>query len=82
MLNATARPGSATKSPTPVPDPRPKKPGKRRGAWADGHARTIVSPLELKSRWGRKIYWALLTAVVIVFTLVFVFPCTGWSPER
>ncbi|GAA2425924.1 carbohydrate ABC transporter permease [Streptomyces pulveraceus] len=74
MLNATARPERATKSPTPAPDPRRKEPGKRRGAWADGHARTIVSPLELKSRWGRKIYWALLTAVVIVFTLVFVFP--------
>ncbi|GHH43068.1 multiple sugar transport system permease protein [Streptomyces candidus] len=33
-----------------------------------------MSPLELKSRWGRKIYWALLAAVLIVFTLVFVFP--------
>ncbi|MEE1743407.1 carbohydrate ABC transporter permease [Streptomyces sp. NPDC006641] len=74
MLNATARPEKATKSPTPVPDLRNKKPGERRGAWADGHARTIVSPLELKSRWGRRIYWVLLTAVVVVFTLVFVFP--------
>ncbi|MGW2230666.1 carbohydrate ABC transporter permease [Streptomyces formicae] len=37
-------------------------------------ARTIVSPLELRSRRGSRIYWALLTATVTVFTLVFVFP--------
>ncbi|MFJ6016806.1 carbohydrate ABC transporter permease [Streptomyces sp. NPDC092952] len=52
----------------------PEKPRKRRGSWADGHERTIVSPLELKSPWGRRLYWTLLTAVVVVFTLVFVFP--------
>ncbi|MFE6664911.1 carbohydrate ABC transporter permease [Streptomyces sp. NPDC057697] len=75
MTNATARREKATRPPRPEePRSRGEKPGRRRGSWADGHARTIVSPLELKSRWGRKIYWALLTAVVIVFTLVFVFP--------
>ncbi|MFJ2770897.1 carbohydrate ABC transporter permease [Streptomyces sp. NPDC087300] len=40
----------------------------------EGHTRTIVSPLELRSRRGRTVYWALLTTVVVVFTLVFVFP--------
>lgn len=36
--------------------------------------RTIVSPHQLNSRWGRRIYWTVLIAVVTVFTLVFVFP--------
>lgn len=36
--------------------------------------RTIVSPLQRNSRWGRRIYWAVLVTVVVSFTLVFVFP--------
>ncbi|MEU8247435.1 carbohydrate ABC transporter permease [Nonomuraea sp. NPDC048916] len=36
--------------------------------------RTIVSPLQLNSRWGRRVYWAVLVAVVTGSTLVFVFP--------
>ncbi|MFI6811149.1 carbohydrate ABC transporter permease [Nonomuraea sp. NPDC050328] len=36
--------------------------------------RTIVSPHQLNSRWGRRIYWAVLAATVVLFTLAFVFP--------
>ncbi|MEU8142634.1 carbohydrate ABC transporter permease [Nonomuraea sp. NPDC048901] len=36
--------------------------------------RTIVSPHQLNSRWGRRIYWTVLIAVVTGSTLVFVFP--------
>ncbi|GAA2205985.1 carbohydrate ABC transporter permease [Nonomuraea monospora] len=36
--------------------------------------RTIVSPHQLNSRWGRRIYWFVLTAVLVLFTLAFVFP--------
>ncbi|WP_282084159.1 carbohydrate ABC transporter permease [Streptomyces tendae] len=70
----TAHPEAAadTREVTP-PSARRRRKG-RRGAWADGHSRTIVSPLELKSRWGSRIYWAVLAAVLTVFTLVFVFP--------
>ncbi|MEV5894667.1 carbohydrate ABC transporter permease [Nonomuraea fuscirosea] len=36
--------------------------------------RTIVSPHQLNSRWGRRIYWLVLAAVLVTFTLAFVFP--------
>lgn len=36
--------------------------------------RTIVSPHQLNSRWGRRIYWLVLAAILVVFTLAFVFP--------
>ncbi|MEO3890098.1 carbohydrate ABC transporter permease [Nonomuraea sp. B5E05] len=36
--------------------------------------RTIVSPHQLNSRWGRRIYWLVLAAVIVLFTLAFVFP--------
>ncbi|MEV4113192.1 carbohydrate ABC transporter permease [Nonomuraea sp. NPDC049695] len=36
--------------------------------------RTIVSPHQLNSKWGRRIYWLVLVAVVVTFTLAFVFP--------
>ncbi|UBU15046.1 carbohydrate ABC transporter permease [Nonomuraea gerenzanensis] len=36
--------------------------------------RTIVSPHQLNSRWGRRIYWIVLAAVLLLFTLAFVFP--------
>ncbi|GAA3230098.1 carbohydrate ABC transporter permease [Actinocorallia longicatena] len=36
--------------------------------------RTIVSPLQLSSRWGRRIYWATVVFMVVLFTAVFVFP--------
>ncbi|WP_246080730.1 carbohydrate ABC transporter permease [Nonomuraea mesophila] len=36
--------------------------------------RTIVSPHQLNGRWGRRIYWLVLAAVIVLFTLAFVFP--------
>ncbi|TDD41328.1 carbohydrate ABC transporter permease [Nonomuraea terrae] len=36
--------------------------------------RTIVSPHQLNSRWGRRIYWLVLAAVVVTFSLAFVLP--------
>lgn len=36
--------------------------------------RTIVSPHQLNSKWGRRIYWLVLVAILVVFTLAFVFP--------
>jgi multiple sugar transport system permease protein len=36
--------------------------------------RTIISPHQLNSRWGRRIYWLVLVSVIVVFTLAFVFP--------
>ncbi|MFI6320051.1 carbohydrate ABC transporter permease [Nonomuraea sp. NPDC050556] len=36
--------------------------------------RTIVSPHQRNTRWGKRIYWAVLIGVVTLFTLVFVFP--------
>ncbi|MFC5820809.1 carbohydrate ABC transporter permease [Nonomuraea harbinensis] len=39
-----------------------------------GQFRTIISPLQLNSRWGRRVYWAVLVTVVVTFTLAFVFP--------
>ncbi|WP_229378107.1 carbohydrate ABC transporter permease [Streptomyces sp. VRA16 Mangrove soil] len=76
MVNVTARPDAAeqTRARKPSAHRGGRKGARRRGAWAEGHARTIVSPLELKSRWGRRIYWTLLVTVLLVFTLVFVFP--------
>jgi multiple sugar transport system permease protein len=36
--------------------------------------RTIISPHQLNSRWGRRIYWTVLITTVTFFTLVFIFP--------
>ncbi|MFI6900822.1 carbohydrate ABC transporter permease [Nonomuraea sp. NPDC050394] len=36
--------------------------------------RTIISPLQLGSRWGRRVYWLVLVTVLVTFTLAFVFP--------
>ena len=36
--------------------------------------RTLVSPLSLRTWHGRLIYWTVLVAVVIGFTIAFVFP--------
>jgi len=36
--------------------------------------RTIISPLQLNTPWGRRIYWAVLVTVVVSFTLIFLFP--------
>ncbi|MFI6485658.1 carbohydrate ABC transporter permease [Nonomuraea sp. NPDC050663] len=50
-----------------TPRRRPKKP-------IPSHLRTLVSPHQLNSPWGRRIYWTVLIAVVVSFTLIFVFP--------
>ncbi|MBB5080043.1 carbohydrate ABC transporter permease [Nonomuraea endophytica] len=36
--------------------------------------RTIISPLQLGSRWGKRVYWIVLVTVLVTFTLAFVFP--------
>jgi multiple sugar transport system permease protein len=36
--------------------------------------RTLVSPHTLGTRRGKTIYWTLLVAIIVIFTLVFVFP--------
>jgi multiple sugar transport system permease protein len=36
--------------------------------------RTIVSPHQLNSTWGRRVYWLVLAATIVIFTLAFVFP--------
>ncbi|MFI9553194.1 carbohydrate ABC transporter permease [Nonomuraea endophytica] len=36
--------------------------------------RTIISPLQLGSRWGKRVYWLVLVTVLVTFTLAFVFP--------
>ncbi|MGH3390240.1 MAG: carbohydrate ABC transporter permease, partial [Actinomadura sp.] len=36
--------------------------------------RTIVSAQQRNSRWGRRVYWAVLIGVLLSFTAVFVFP--------
>jgi multiple sugar transport system permease protein len=36
--------------------------------------RTIISPHQLNSRWGRRIYWTVLITTVVVFTVAFLLP--------
>jgi multiple sugar transport system permease protein len=36
--------------------------------------RTLISPHQLNSRRGRRIYWAVLTFMLLMFTAVFIFP--------
>ncbi|MCW2888399.1 MAG: multiple sugar transport system permease protein [Streptosporangiaceae bacterium] len=36
--------------------------------------RTLVSPHQMQGRRGRLVYWSVLTFMVVLFTLVFVFP--------
>ncbi|MFI6924199.1 carbohydrate ABC transporter permease [Nonomuraea spiralis] len=36
--------------------------------------RTIISPHQLNSRWGRRVYWTVLVATVVTFTVVFLLP--------
>ncbi|NUW42081.1 carbohydrate ABC transporter permease [Nonomuraea rhodomycinica] len=48
--------------------------GGRRPRPIEVRFRTIVSPHQLNSRWGRRIYWAVLLTVLTLSTLAFVFP--------
>ncbi|MFF9206373.1 carbohydrate ABC transporter permease [Streptomyces sp. NPDC014986] len=74
MVHTAARPDTEEERRKQTSAARRRQRTTGRAAWADGHSRTIVSPLEFKSRWGRRIYWTALTTVVVLFTLVFVFP--------
>ncbi len=47
---------------------------RRRPRRVEPRTRAIISPLALTTPWGRFGYWTVLVAVVVVFTLVFVFP--------
>ncbi|MFF2601106.1 carbohydrate ABC transporter permease [Streptomyces californicus] len=69
-----AHPETAVDTHKETPPARARQRKRRRAHWAEGHSRTIISPLELKSRWGARIYWTVLAAILSVFTLVFVFP--------
>ncbi len=73
-VRTTAHSAPAEETRKVTPPSAHRRPRKRRAAWADGHTRTIVSPLELRSRWGNRIYWTLLAGILTVFTLVFLFP--------
>ncbi|MGV0095250.1 carbohydrate ABC transporter permease [Streptomyces californicus] len=69
-----AHPETAVDTHKETPPARARQRKRRRAHWAEGHSRTIISPLELKSRWGARIYWTVLAAILSAFTLVFVFP--------
>jgi multiple sugar transport system permease protein len=47
---------------------------KRRRKTATTEFRTIVSAQQRNSRWGRRVYWAILIGVLVSFTAIFVFP--------
>jgi multiple sugar transport system permease protein len=51
-----------------------QRPRKRRPKRIEVQFRTIISPHQLNSPWGRRIYWTVLVTTLFVFTLVFVFP--------
>ncbi|MEV0150542.1 MULTISPECIES: carbohydrate ABC transporter permease [unclassified Nonomuraea] len=48
--------------------------GRRRPRPIEVRFRTIVSPQQLNSRWGRRVYWAVLLTVLAGSTLAFVLP--------
>jgi multiple sugar transport system permease protein len=52
----------------------PRRRPRRRPRRIETRVRTIISPHQLNSPRGRRIYWAVLVTVVVLFTLVFVFP--------
>ncbi|WP_143590629.1 carbohydrate ABC transporter permease [Thermoactinospora rubra] len=66
--NLTAPPATAERRPAAHRGTR-----RPRGHIPAGH-RTVVSPHQLNSPWGRRVYWLVLTLVVASFTAAFVFP--------
>ncbi|MBX6766327.1 MAG: carbohydrate ABC transporter permease, partial [Actinomadura rubrobrunea] len=65
---------TATRPPAASAPPSRRAPRRRRPKpFATGH-RTVLSPHQLNSPWGRRIYWTVLVATVALFTAVFVFP--------
>lgn len=69
-LTASPRPPASPLAPAAR---RERRRGRRRGRFTS-EQRTIISSHQLNSRWGRRIYWAVLVATVVGFTAVFVFP--------
>ncbi|MFF4192165.1 carbohydrate ABC transporter permease [Nonomuraea sp. NPDC001831] len=67
MSNATLRRPAAP----PAPGRRDRRRPPRR---IEVQFRTIISPHQLNSRWGRRIYWTVLVATVVTFTVVFLLP--------
>ncbi|MEW9532729.1 carbohydrate ABC transporter permease [Microbispora sp. NPDC049125] len=71
MPNVTAPPSRTAPARPAAPAPRPvRKPDRL----ATTQFRTLVSPHQLNSRRGRRIYWIVLVTMITTFTLVFVFP--------
>jgi len=65
---------TATRPPAASAPPSRRAPRRRRPKpFAAGH-RTVLSPHQLNSPWGRRIYWTVLVSTVMLFTAVFVFP--------
>ncbi|GLW66257.1 ABC transporter permease [Actinomadura rubrobrunea] len=65
---------TATRPPAASAPPSRRAPRRRRPKpFATGH-RTVLSPHQLNSPWGRRIYWTVLVSTVMLFTAVFVFP--------
>jgi multiple sugar transport system permease protein len=69
-MTTTLQPQPVLPATTPPPALRPKKRRKSKAY----ETRTLVSPLSLRSRHGKLIYWTVLVVVVVGFTLAFVFP--------
>ncbi|MEU1726110.1 carbohydrate ABC transporter permease [Nonomuraea sp. NPDC005692] len=67
MSNATLRRPAAP----PSPGRRARRRPPRR---IEVQFRTIISPHQLNSRWGRRVYWTVLVATVVTFTVVFLLP--------
>ncbi|WP_106401908.1 carbohydrate ABC transporter permease [Actinocorallia populi] len=64
---------TATRPPEKAPQKGPA-PGRRARRPFPSTHRTVLSPYQLNTRWGRRAYWAVLTFIVMLFTAVFVFP--------
>ncbi|MEO5873700.1 MAG: carbohydrate ABC transporter permease [Streptosporangiaceae bacterium] len=78
MSNVTLRPDQGARPAGPGPAPAParsarwaRRPRKRQEY---SEIRTIISPQQRNSRWGKRIYWTALISIVVVFSLIFVFP--------
>ncbi|MBC6457846.1 carbohydrate ABC transporter permease [Actinomadura sp. HBU206391] len=70
---------TALREPTVEEPADPRRPGANRRRARRRHEptnefRTIISPQQRNSRWGKRIYWAVLIGVLVSFTAIFVFP--------
>ncbi|MGI8332966.1 carbohydrate ABC transporter permease [Actinomadura scrupuli] len=70
VLDQPVRPAGVPSGPGPRPGRRPRRERRARPAGQ----RTLVSPHQMRTRGGRIAYWSVLTFVLVLFTLVFVFP--------